>query len=165
MCWHCNDWWPVNDLGRALLGLDAGTPYWVHGLHLVELQDVCHCVVAGAAPHRALEPALAWLRERCPDYAERVRSALGERCRGLSGLDMYDQCYCEPDPAESLRLRCPGTTNGSRLEDAPAPAPVLWTPAGMRDLPAPAVKMGRIQLQREAGDEGTARPDARYYFE
>jgi hypothetical protein len=172
MCYHCNDWWPLNELGRAVLGLDPNTPYWLHGVWLNDLAEACALALRPEpAPVAAgVGDAINWLRARNPGYAGVVDRLVPREGRPADFLQLVDICTCEiplafshVNRASSLRqtaardetrppTEAPGTY-GQFLDECPGELGALWatTAPGV----ATPLKKGQMWLDRAAAE----RPD------
>jgi hypothetical protein len=133
MCFYCSEWWPLNALGRAALGLDADTPYWLHGVWLNDLSEACAAALM-ADPRNALDApwaakvasdpkvvltsagaraAFEWLRARNPAFGDIVYKLVPHSLHIPDYLQVIDACSCELPRAFTIpnRYRC--------LEQAP----------------------------------------------
>lgn len=162
MCFHCNDWWPLSALGRAVLGLDPDTPYWLHGAWGGDLPCACACALSGRPVDEPYRAMVDWLLARNPEYGDIVKRLVPPERR--SG-DLYDACFCEIPLAFTLvnrplsleqtsvrdKTRPPPErlhSYGQFLEDCPDELGALWATVSSGDVVP--LKKGAMWLDRTA---------------
>src|SRR5271168_3210765 len=105
MCWHCNDWWPLSPLGKAILGLPTNEPYWIHGVWHSNLPEICAFTLSGEKEPSTGEyvGVKKCIAERTPNYREIIDAMLPKEGRPVKFLDLCDFCECELPNTDTMR--------------------------------------------------------------